>query len=216
MQLAPSASLKRHVVLLQRARALHLSGCNFPRNFCLSYADYFGGKRFRSEACIIYYSSLNSWHQLCMVDGWVRSPLRRFSDFLNHVMALEGQVRGVPYVDNVRHIRAKTNLGTACSEQSVLVVWQDVLPPVARLRPASSPDHQSNQVKVNNVCAAIHEVGDNFATVFVDNYSNTASIPCSTFPEIGTIARHVLPRASCRFILALRTLVLDDFFVMLS
>ena len=73
---------------------------------------------------------------------------------------------GVPYVASVYNVRAKKLYGHCSFIAGGLVVLLDVLPPLARLRPASNPDHQSNRVKAN-IRAANQTIGDNFLSVTI-------------------------------------------------
>lgn len=114
-------------------------------------------------------------------------------------------VRGVRDVANVRNVRLRSFLDIGRSEQGWMFVLQNVQPPVARLDSAVLPGLRSSQVISQYSCRNSYNC-DNFAQVFEDGYSNTNFVPCPTFPVVGTVAQHVLPRASCRFILVLRAL----------
>lgn len=118
---------------------------------------------------------------------------------------------GVPYVASVYNIRAKIFLrALLVHSRGGLVVLQNVLPPLARLHPARNPDHQSNRVKAN-IRAAIQIIGDNFLSVPVCGYVIRCRFLRAPFPEVGTVAQYMLPRASCSLSwLALRTPMLKD------
>lgn len=124
---------------------------------------------------------------------------------ISHNMIQVGQyerVRGVLDVANVRNIRHRSFLDIGRSEQGSVFVVQNVQPPVARLDSVVLPGLRSNQVKSQYSCRNSYNC-DNFLRT--DGCSNNNSIPCPTFPVVGTVAQHVLPRASCRLILVRRT-----------
>ena len=89
---------------------------------------------------------------------------------ISHNMIQVGQyerVRGVLDIANVRHVRSRSFLDIGRSEQGLLFIMRDVLPPVARLNSAVLPGLRSNQVKSQYSCRNSYNC-DNFASDFED------------------------------------------------